>query len=185
VTFTPAGYLYKRVAARPEWLQAPHVVDLHSLSTCSSKAYADDYFEAWKHNDYWLFDDPDTMRGLADAAAVDLSVCRLFYYELSDEQLDETSRTWSALRPALPAPLAVRAPEPGTIHLEGYDVVCFSVGNQPECSPLSCNSLAADLAVNEHCLFATAEEAKAHLDGGRFEHCEPGPFRIVAVYSVR
>jgi hypothetical protein len=28
------------------------------------------------------------------------------------------------------------------------------------------------------------EEAEAALNGGAFENCEPGPYRIMAVYSV-
>jgi len=39
------------------------------------------------------------------------------------------------------------------MQLEGFDVTTFSVANSPECSPLSCNDLAADIAVNKHCLF--------------------------------
>ena len=67
----------------------------------------------------------------------------------------------------------------------GVDVVTFSGGNAPECSPLSCNSLAKHLSTNEHCLFTTAEEAAMHFENGAFKNSEPGPYRTYAVYSVK
>ena len=178
----PAGYLWKRVVDKPDWLSAASVRDVYSLSTCCSKAFADDYFEAWKHNDFWLFDSPEIMAEVARDSGATIADCRLFYFEIFDFQFDDLSHAWSPLQPVLTVSLAVRLPE--TKRLEGYDVVCFSSGHQPECSPLSCNSLAAKLAVNEHCLFATFAEATTALEQGRFKKSEPGPFRIVAVYSM-
>ena len=67
---------------------------------------------------------------------------------------------------------------------QGFDVASFSVHTSPECSPLSCNSLAVEVSVNEHCLFPTFEEAKSSLESGKFEGSEPGPYRIIAVYKV-
>ncbi|AWM81637.1 hypothetical protein DKL61_15540 [Gammaproteobacteria bacterium ESL0073] len=59
--------------------------------------------------------------------------------------------------------------------LKGFDVVSFSMGYLPECSPLSCNGLAAIIKVNKHCLFDNFDEAKAALDNGLFNNAEPGP----------
>jgi hypothetical protein len=68
--------------------------------------------------------------------------------------------------------------------LEGFDVVTFHAKNAPEHSPLSCNSLAKELSINAHCLFATFEEAETNLTNGAFDKSEPGPYRIFAVYSI-
>lgn len=74
-------------------------------------------------------------------------------------------------------------PPPAKV-LEGYDVVTFSAGTRAECSPLSCNGLAADIEVNRHCLLASFERAKQLLEEGRFKNTEPGPYRVFAVYST-
>ena len=68
--------------------------------------------------------------------------------------------------------------------LEGYDVVTFFAQTSPECSPLSCNSLAAEVETNSHCLLQSFEQARKLLESGTFNDSEPGPYRIFAVYSV-
>jgi hypothetical protein len=67
---------------------------------------------------------------------------------------------------------------------EGYDVVTFFVQTCPECSPLSCNSLASEVETNTHCLLRSFEEARTLLENGTFNDSEPGPYRIFAVYTV-
>jgi hypothetical protein len=52
-------------------------------------------------------------------------------------------------------------------------------------SPLSCNGIAATLSVNTHCLFETLEEAKEAIEGGNFNRCEPGVYKIYAVHLVQ
>ena len=54
---TPIGYMYKTVMARPDWLKAPGVVDIRSLSGCMSTDFAD-YIIYLIHKGYWLFDAP-------------------------------------------------------------------------------------------------------------------------------
>jgi hypothetical protein len=50
---------------------------------------------------------------------------------------------------------------------------------------LSCNGLAAEIETNQHCLLRSLEEAQQLLESGRFDNSEPGPFRILAVYSAQ
>jgi hypothetical protein len=177
----PAGYLYKRVAVRPDWLAASGVDEICSVSGCISEAFAD-YIEWWRHNGYWLFDSPDVMRELANEHGVDLSGARLFYYEVFDRQFDGDSRSWSPFAPDGSLALAVR--QPASRRLDGYDVATFWAGTGPECSPLTCNHLAATLTVNRHGLFDRFEEAVRSLEAGEFDNTEPGPFRIFAVYET-
>ena len=177
----PAGYMLKRVGRRPDWLKAPHVDDIYSLSGHVSENFAD-YIRHWKHNGYWLFDSPRAMRELARDNNIDLAGTTLFYYEVFEEQFDEDARTWSAFAPEASLPTVIEAP--GAPQLAGYDVATFWAKTSPECSPLSCNGLAENLPVNRHCLFASLDDARQALDTGTFDKSEPGPFRIFAVHTL-
>jgi hypothetical protein len=179
--FRPSGYLYKRVVPRPDWLKAPGVEEILSVSGCVSPAFAD-YIPHWKHNGFWLFDVATLMRPIAEGAGVDLAGHRLFYLETLAEEFDDTDRIWQPVEAEPSMPVNVAVPKAAT--LRGFDVVSFSAGNAPECSPLSCNGLAADIPTNRHCLMDGVAAARAALDAGRFMAAEPGPYRIMAVYEV-
>ncbi len=178
---TPAGYLAKHVHREADWLENDDVEDIWSVSSCLSPAFCD-FVPHWRHNGYWFFDSPAEISEVAAKEGVDLSGLRLFYYEVHDEQFDCNAGTWSVFTPE--ASLRTCVQTPVTKQLEGFDVVSFSAQTAPECSPLSCNGLARDIDVNRHCLLATLLEAKALLESGRFKDCEPGPYRIFAVYTV-
>lgn len=179
---TPAGYMAKQVATRPNWLKADRIVDIYSVSNCVSDDFAE-YINSWKHNGYWLFDSPETIRELARVNSFDLANTKLFYYEVHGLEYDEDENLWKPFAPEASFKTHVLQPETKT--LDGYDVVTFSANTGPECSPLSCNSLAAEIETNEHCLLPTFERAKELLVEGKFENAEPGPCRIFAVYSVQ
>ena len=177
----PIGYLYKKVAARPDWLKAEGVSDIYSLSSCISEDFAD-YINYWKHNGYWLFNSPEVIEDIEKQENIDLSGMTLFYYEAYEYEFDEDSREWSVFTPE--PSFATDVQPPKNKRLEGFDVVTFTAHTSPECSPLSCNSLATSIPVNHHCLFNTFAEAKVSLEAGRFRNSEPGPYRIVAVYTL-
>ena len=177
---TPIGYMYKIVAARPDWLKAPGVADIHSVSACISDNF-DDYIKYWKHNGYWLFDTPRIIEDLAKKAKIDLSGMTLFYYEVHEYEYDETVGEWRAFAAFPDFKTDVQAPVDK--QLQGLDVVAISVHSDPGCSPLSCNGLADRLPANRHCLFDSFEAAKDALDQGLFVNCELGPYRIIAIYT--
>lgn len=177
----PIGYLYKRVATRPEWLAATEVKDIFALSGCISTDFTD-YIQYWKHNGYWLFDSPSVMNTIAEEHSISLDGTKLFYYEAYELEFDDEQSDWLTFEPE--PSFGVNVEAPATKVLEEFDVVSFSVGNSPECSPLSCNSCAETLTTNEHCLFATFETAKAAIESGAMKGCEPGPYRVIAVYSA-
>lgn len=177
----PIGYMYKSVVSSPDWLQAPMDVDIRSVSNCISPDFTD-YVPYWKHNGYWLFDSPRIMEELAAEIGIDLSGMMLFYYEAFEYEFGEKTGHWSAFGPE--ASFRTDVETPASRHLQGFDVVTFFAGNSPECSPLSCNGLAVTIPTNRHCLFDRFDEAKDSLDGGLFVDCEPGPYRIIAVYTV-
>jgi hypothetical protein len=177
----PAGYMAKWVATRPDWLDAPAVADIRSVSACISNDFAD-YIGYWRHNGYWLFDSPGDIGKLARKHAIDLAGTTLFYYEVLGEQFDPGAGRWEAFGPEPSFRLDVRPP--ASPRLEGFDVVSFYAGTSPECSPLSCNGLAKEIATNRHCLLPSLDEAKSLLQAGRFAGCEPGPYRILAVHTL-
>jgi hypothetical protein len=177
----PIGYIYKTVVPRTGWLKTPNVADIYSASGCASEYFDNYYTNYWKHNGYWFFDTPRIIEDLAKTAKIDLSGMTLFYYEAHEQEFDEKTGTWSAFAADSSFKTDVRAP--AEKHLWGFDVVQVLVHSDLGCSPLSCNGLAEKLPVNRVCLFDTFEQAKDTLDRGLFVKCEPGPFRIVAVYT--
>ena len=176
----PVGYMAKRVSPRPEWIAAERVVDIYSVSQCISPNFGE-FIPYWKHNGYWFFDAPEIIEQLAREHAIDLTGTSLFYYEVYEHEFDEIVELWRDFEPAS-FPTNVVVPQQKA--LAGYDVVGFTVGTNPECSPLSCNQLATEVETNSHCLLASFEEAKDLLEQGTFRDVEPGPFRVFAVHST-
>jgi hypothetical protein len=175
----PAGYMAKYVSKKPDWLKAAQVVDIFSVSSCVSKDFAD-YIKYWKHNGYWLFDSPEVIQSVARGNSIDLEDTSLFYFEVYEMEFD--GEGWHAFETENSFPTNVIPPF--QMQLEGFDVVTFSVGTSPECSPLSCNMVADEVDTNEHCLLTSFEKAERALNEGVFENSEPGPFRIFSVNSV-
>ena len=175
----PLGYLAKRIPnERPDWLHAPEVVDVYSVSGCVNDSLAE-YSDGWKHNGFWMFDSPADIQTAAVANGIDLKDASLFFHEAYESEFDGDDRL-----PILPdAAFETQVLVPVTKHLEGFDVVTFCDGPNSH-SPLSCNSVAAEVETNQHCLFASFDEAVAALESDAFDQCEPGPYRIYAVYSV-
>lgn len=175
----PAGYMAKRVVARPDWLPAERVSSIYSVSGCVSNNFTD-YINFWKHNGYWLFDSPTTIIEIARENGIDLAETVLFFYEVHELQFD--SGEWMRFEPEPSIGTNVRVPEAKV--LEGYDVATFFAQTSPECSPLSCNSLASEVETNSRCLLQSFEQARKLLENGTFTDSEPGPYRVFAVYSV-
>jgi hypothetical protein len=176
----PVGYMAKRIAQRPVWIKEPSVIDVYSVSNCISDDYCD-YINYWKHNGYWLFNSPEVIECIAHENNIDLSGTNLFYYEVYERQFNADDKKWEGFDPE--ASFETNVVPPVQKPLEGYDVVTFTVGTSPECSPLSCNNLAEEIETNEHCLLDSFDRAKKLVETGRFNNSEPGPYRIFAVYS--
>lgn len=177
----PIGYLYKLVAKRPDWIKAENVSDIFSLSDCISKDF-DYYINYWRHNGYWLFDSPEIIKALAEEHSISLDGNHLFYYEAHEEEYDYSQARWRSFSPEASFTTNIQKPEHKT--LQGFDVTNYNLGNAHECSPLSCNSLAEIVTTNQHCLFNTYDEARHAIQHGVFTNAEPGPYRIIAVYTV-
>jgi hypothetical protein len=178
--WVPLGYMLKRVTPAPAWLAAPAVRDICALSGCISEPFAD-FIGHWRHNGHGLFDSAAGVCELARSVGAEFAQLTLFYYEAWPQEYHEGSDSWEPLRaPAMP----VNVEPPAAAQRLGYDVASWSTGSGAECSPLSCNRLAAEIEVNTHCLLDRAEDARELLSQGRFANSEPGPFRVVAVHRV-
>ena len=176
----PVGYMYKKVCRSPKWLKNVQVTDIYSVSPCISEDFAD-WINYWKHNGYWFFDSPEVIEQLAKDNDLSLEGMCLFFYLAYEKQWDEKGRRWVPYFPERSFPTNVVPPIDS--RMEGYDIVSFCCQTSAECSPLSCNSMADKVDVNEHCLVRTFEDAK-HL-AETFKDCEPGPYRIFEVHTVK
>ncbi|MEN8219225.1 MAG: hypothetical protein ABFS56_23260 [Pseudomonadota bacterium] len=177
----PVGYMAKRVATKPDWLKTSQVEDIYSVSSCISEDFCD-YINYWKHNGYWLFDSPETIKTLAKKNNIALSKTTMFYYEAYELQSYEDEPIWEEYYPE--DSFSTNVVEPKEKTLMGYDVVSFYAGNAPECSYLSCNQMAEKIEVNRHCLLETLDKAKELINKKAFIGGEPGPCRIFAVFKV-
>lgn len=169
----------KFVSSPSGWMTSNRVEKVFSVSAHLSKDFCD-WIDHWLHNGYWLFDDPALIQKIASEKGIDLSDATWFFYEAFEEQFTP-DLGWQSIAADSSFALAVMRPEP--LFLAGYDVVTYSCGNAAECSPLSCNHLADEIEVNEFCLIPTFENAFQVVAAGRFNHSEPGPYRIVAVHT--
>ena len=186
-----AGYLLKRVAPPPGWLDGgpSHIKKVSSVADCVNDNVVD-IQGAWQHNSFGLANTPDTLGALASENGLDTEGAVLFYYTAYEYELESDGWTfdatqWRARTPTPSSSLsdAVELPPEGSTTLLGYDVVVFE--DYLSHSPLSCNSVAKDLPVNEHCLLDSLEEAVAAIDASAFGGgCEEGVYTIFSVYRV-
>ncbi len=177
----PIGYMYKKVSKKTDWLKADNVVDIYSVSSCISEDFID-WVNFWQHNGYWFFDNSKIMQNLAKENHILLTGMKLFYYSAYEKQWDDDNRQWQPFDAERTFTTDIE--QPVDVVLQGYDIVSFSGQTSAECSPLSCNGMAQEIEVNKHCLLDDLEEAKKYLEKGMFNNCEPGPYRIFAVYTV-
>lgn len=171
----------KVIRAAPDWLGAPNVTDIYSVSACVSENFTD-YVDLWRHNGFWFFDSPQTIEEVAATRGVELADSKLFYYEAYELQFVDDTSSWESFEAE--SAFRTNIEIPARKFLEGFDIVSFTVGTMAECSPLSCNGYAAEITTNSHCLFESMEDAIQALQTGRLKNCEPGPYRVIAVYSL-
>jgi len=175
------GYMAKRIVDRPDWLDVPSVQDVYAVSDCISTDFTD-YINFWAHNGFWFFDEPSLITRLCTEHGVLLDDLTFVYYQAHPQQFDTVGHSWHDFGPDPGSKTDVSPPTKPS--LLGYDIVCYSMQNAPECSPLSCNHVASDVQVNSHCLIDTLDHAIECLETGVFDNAEPGPMRIIAVNTL-
>lgn len=177
----PAGYMAKKVMAKPEWLKAPQVVDIYSVSSCMSANFAE-YIHYWKHNGWGLFDTPGIIQGLIAEHKMAAERLTYFYYEVYELEYNRENRQWREVTCQKDFLTDIQVPD--FKQHEGYDVVSIHDNNIPGCSLLSCNNLAGECSVNNRALFEDFTATKQALEAGMFDKAEPGFLRIMAVYTL-
>jgi hypothetical protein len=182
------GYFAKKSLDRESAAFLGPVADIASVAECIVPG-ADDWRRRWVHNAFWRFDAEDIALSVVpedQRAAYDLYAYEILpvLFVAGDER---------AL--AIPA-LRVKPPGPDFVPL-GYDVVVLSnTGGEGSteanydfgCSPLTCNSLMKEVAVNEHCLLDSAAEAlqlAKRVSASQGTLGEPGDYGVVRVWRKR
>jgi len=171
------GYAVRRVAAAPADVMFRGVREICSVSDCISQS-PEQWINTWLHNDFgWFNAVTDALQMLPEE-----TVHRLFAYRVHDEVF----RKGAALPLEAPANVAPE-PIPATFETVGFDAISRSKTTTRgfDCSPLSCNSMAAECSANEQCLFATLDAA---IDAARrfsIDQPEPGDYYVVEVLEGR
>jgi hypothetical protein len=167
------GYAVRRVAPAPLDAAFRGVTEICSVSDCISQS-PEQWINRWLYNDFGWFN------GMADAVQMipEDVVHRLFAYRVHGELF----RRGQALPLVTPANVTPD-PIPETFQTIGFDAVSRSetATHGFDCSPLSCNSMAAECSANEHCLFPTLETAIAAARRFSILQPEPGDYFVVEV----
>ena len=169
------GYAVMRIEPSPFRDAAPGVLEICSVSNCISHR-PDNWIQSWLHNDFGWFNTPaDAMRIIPEGEA---DQYRLFAYLLYPQLF----RRGKAHEIDLPENVNPE-PLPADFRSLGFDAVSraetTTVGF--DCSPLSCNGMAAELPANAHCLFSTLDDASAAATRFSIEQPEPGDYYVVEV----
>lgn len=134
-----AGFFAKHIEPRPEFLHAPGVREICSVSRCISSG-PENWIDHWLHNDLgWFNRMADALRTIPPAQELRY---RLFAYRIFPEVF-----TVGGCVP-FTAPDNVRPePIPAEFRSLGFDSVSKSMETVLgfECSPLSCNGMAAEI----------------------------------------
>lgn len=129
----------------------------------------------WAHNELGFYDSPQLAWSVSSGTG-DIS---LFAYRLLAQRFVSGSQE----------PLEVPAVAPEEIHAPfvtlGFDVVSRSDSAFFECSPLSCNGLAAEIAVNRYCLLDSLRVAIEFARRCSMEQPEPGSYFVFEVSRSR
>jgi hypothetical protein len=168
-----AGFFPKRVVTAPEWLGCPAVTDVCSVSGCVSPPPAD-WIRHWLHNEVWLYDTPELARQVMDASGP----YTVFAYRLSVVRfVDGRSEEWDWSSAASPSNL------PSDYRSLGFDAVGKYMDDFAGfgCSPLSCNRMAKEYAVNSHCLLDDRDAAFVAAERFSIEKPEPGTYYVAEV----
>jgi hypothetical protein len=175
VNSIPIGYFPKQTVARPDWLEVPHVEQICSVSDHISSA-PDGWMDHWLHNAFWAYDSPEMAWSVVPEGIrtqFDLYAWRIFPVRFArgeDQPLD--------------MPDMAVAPLSSSFVRLGIDAVSRHLDAPFECSPLSCNYMAREIAVNPYCLIERESEAfQVARDFSRTEP-EPGPYFLLEIWRT-
>jgi hypothetical protein len=170
------GFFAKRVAPRPASFAAPDVDYICSVCNCGALTESpDDWISHWIHNGFWVFDTLAALDRVVPAA----EAAEFLRYGL------RTLPVLFGKDGEVPLDLSVTSPEPipGDFVRLGYDLCSRLAGTSLECSPLSCNLLAAEWSANRWCLLDAFDDALRAARAFAQGNAEPGPYVLIEVWS--
>jgi len=165
------GYFPKNVAVPAGWSASTHVTEVCSVSDCVNSAPSG-WIDHWLHNEWGFFNTRMDARLVVPSGADGFT---LFAYRLLPSRFlhGQTERLEIKELPVEPLAAAF-------VSL-GFDVVNKVVSAYFECSPLSCNYMADEVAVNDFCLVENLEQAVQLAERFSSEEPEPGPYYVLEV----
>ena len=165
------GY-FPKITTLPAHWHAPGVAEICSVSNCLCTS-PQDWIGHWKHNGWGLFSSVADARSVVTGAHKPFIV---FAYRLLPRVFVK-GHVKAYDIPELPL-----EPIPSNFVFLGFDAVSRSIADFFECSPLSCNYMAAQIAgVNRYCLMDTLGEAVILAKRFSIEEPEPGPYHVIEV----
>lgn len=169
------GYFPKSSVVPPPWMAELGIREVASVSQCISGG-PEGWMQAWKHNPWGFFDSPDLAWSVVpkhDRADFQLYAYRAHALDLLGNE-----------RPVRASDGDVQGLPESFVPI-GYDVVSRSSGGFFECSPLSCNHLAQEIATNAYCLIEARDQATDLALRADTLQCEPGPYYVLEVFRER
>jgi hypothetical protein len=169
------GYFPKHSLQRPDWLLNAGVEEICSVSCCIAKG-AEGWIDLWRHNECSVFSTQELAWSVVPAekrAGFELYAYKVFPLRFEHgAQID------------IQIPTLHIEPLPQSFMRIGYDVASRSCTPMFECSPLSCNGLAEDHAVNRYCLVDTEETALQLARECSISDPEPGDYYVIEVWRA-
>ena len=170
------GYFPKRTIKRPDWLACFNVEEICSVSDCISKAPVG-WIDQWRHNECWAFDTQELAWSVVAADA--RSEFELYAYKMFPVRFDRGQKV------AIDFPTLDVEPLASSFERLSYDAVSRSCDSTFECSPLSCNGMAKEFAVNRYCLIDTETEGFRIAREFSVSVPEPGPYYLLEVWREK
>ena len=175
------GYFPKATAVPAAWTHALHVQAICSVSHCIGKP-PPKWMERWTHNQFGFFNTRADALAVVNSELVPSEVVpsdgdkvQLFAYRLLPLRFVKGDSERFGI-----GELSVEPLGPNPISL-GFDVVSRSVSDFFECSPLSCNGMAAEVPVNRDCLIDHLSQALETATQFSRTEPEPGPYYVIEV----
>jgi len=177
ITHVFVGYLLKRTALRPDFVKNENVVEIASVSGCIS-AKPKDWITRWRHNELGFYNSEALAKSVLgedereNEPAFDLYAYALYQICADAGKVEFLNLTTDAEE------------LPSNYEFLGYDVISKAYSDFFECSPLSCNNLAAEVPVNRYCLIDQEADAFRLLTdmGAKYKGVEAGPYYLFRVY---
>lgn len=165
------GYFPKSTKVPAGWSASDLVKEICSISDCVNSS-PPGWIDHWLHNEWGFFNTEMDAKLVVPPGSAEYSV---FAYRMLPVRFVHGRAERLKIGELVVEPIAANF-----VSL-GFDVVNKVYSAFFECSPLSCNFLANEVAVNDFCLIDDFERAVSLADRFSREEPEPGPYYVLEV----